>query len=144
MREARPKWATIVYPPNEEVKFISITEEKNKYSAMVNPINEEYQEYILNIFREIVEKYPELDGIILDRVRYDGFTADFFRPVTQKNLKPTSVKNWICFLTTSIAGRRMSRATSIPKEENTFYNGLSGEPPSFTTSWQRPRRWSKR
>jgi uncharacterized lipoprotein YddW (UPF0748 family) len=73
----KAEWATIVYPPNEEVKFISITEEKNKYSAMVNPINEEYQEYILNIFREIVEKYPELDGIILDRVRYDGFTADF-------------------------------------------------------------------
>ncbi len=73
----KEEWATIVYPPNEEVKFIPITEEKNKYSAMVNPVNEEFQEYILNIFREIVEKYPELDGIILDRVRYDGFTADF-------------------------------------------------------------------
>ena len=70
-------WATIVYPPNEEVKLIPITEEKNKYSAMVNPVNEEFQEYILNIFREVVTKYPELDGIILDRVRYDGFTADF-------------------------------------------------------------------
>lgn len=70
-------WATIVYPPNEEVKLIPITEEKQKYSAMVNPINEEFQEYILNIFREVVTKYPELDGIILDRVRYDGFTADF-------------------------------------------------------------------
>lgn len=70
-------WATIVYPPNEEVKLIPITEEKQKYSAMVNPINEEFQEYILNIFRELVTKYPELDGVILDRVRYDGFTADF-------------------------------------------------------------------
>lgn len=70
-------WATIVYPPNEEVKLIPITEEKQKYSAMVNPINEEFQEYILNIFREVVTKYPELDGVILDRVRYDGFTADF-------------------------------------------------------------------
>ena len=70
-------WATIVYPPNEEVKLIPITEEKQKYSAMVNPINEEFQEYILKIFREVVTKYPELDGVILDRVRYDGFTADF-------------------------------------------------------------------
>lgn len=70
-------WATIVYPPNEEVKLIPITEEKKKYSAMVNPVNEEFQEYILNIFREVVTKYPKLDGIILDRVRYDGFTADF-------------------------------------------------------------------
>lgn len=70
-------WATIVYPPSGEVKLIPITQEKEKYSAMVNPVNEEFQEYILNIFREVVEKYPELDGIILDRVRYDGFTSDF-------------------------------------------------------------------
>lgn len=77
-------WATIVYPPNEEVQFIPITEEKHKYSAMVNPINEEFQEYILNIFREVVTKYPELDGIILDRVRYDGFTADFSELSRQK------------------------------------------------------------
>jgi uncharacterized lipoprotein YddW (UPF0748 family) len=75
--EGKADWATIVYPPDEEVKLIPITEEKEKYSAMVNPVNEEFQEYILNIFREVVEKYPELDGIILDRVRYDGFTADF-------------------------------------------------------------------
>ena len=51
---------------------------------MVNPVNEEYQEYILNIFREIVTKYPKLDGIILDRVRYDGFTADFSELSRQK------------------------------------------------------------
>ncbi|MEL7585347.1 MAG: alpha amylase family protein [Prolixibacteraceae bacterium] len=70
-------WASVVYPPAEEVKLIPITEEKSKYSAMVNPVNEEFQTYILNIFNEVVEKYPTLDGIILDRVRYDGFTADF-------------------------------------------------------------------
>jgi uncharacterized lipoprotein YddW (UPF0748 family) len=66
-----------VYPPDEQVSFIPITQEKQKYSAMVNPVNEEYQEYILNIFKEVVEIYKDLDGIILDRVRYDGFTADF-------------------------------------------------------------------
>ena len=75
--ENRSEWASVVYPPAEEVSFIPITEEKQKYSAMVNPVNEEYQEYILNIFKEVVGKYRDLDGIILDRVRYDGFTADF-------------------------------------------------------------------
>lgn len=75
--EGKSEWTTIVYPPNEEVNLIPITEQKNKYSAMVNPLNEEFQIYILNILREVVEKYPELDGIILDRVRYDGFTSDF-------------------------------------------------------------------
>lgn len=73
----KSEWASVVYPPDEQVSFIPITQEKQKYSAMVNPVNEEYQEYILNIFKEVVEKYKDLDGIILDRVRYDGFTADF-------------------------------------------------------------------
>lgn len=75
--EGKSDWATIVYPPSENVEFIPITQQKDKYSAMVNPINAEFQEYILNIFKEFVGKYPELDGIILDRVRYDGFTSDF-------------------------------------------------------------------
>jgi uncharacterized lipoprotein YddW (UPF0748 family) len=77
-------WATIVYTPDEEVTFIPITEEKNKYSAMVNTVNEEFQTYILNIFKEVVEKYPDLDGVILDRVRFDGFTADFSELSRQK------------------------------------------------------------
>lgn len=75
--EGKSDWATIVYPPNIEVEFIPITEQKNKYSAMANPVNDEFKEYILNIFKEFVGKYPNLDGIILDRVRYDGFTSDF-------------------------------------------------------------------
>ncbi len=75
--QGKSEWASVVYPPAEEVKFIPITEEKHTYSAMVNPVDEEFQEYILNIFAEVAEKYPGLDGIMLDRVRYDGFTADF-------------------------------------------------------------------
>ncbi len=82
--EGKSDWATIVYPPDEEIKLIPITEKKNKYSAMVNPVNEEFQPYILNIFKEVAEKYPELDGIILDRVRYDGFTSDFSELSRQK------------------------------------------------------------
>ena len=75
--QGKSDWASIVYPPAVGEKFIPITQEKKKYSAMVNPVNEEFQKYILNIFAEVATKYPKLDGIILDRVRYDGFTADF-------------------------------------------------------------------
>lgn len=75
--EGKSDWSTIVYPPEEDVRFIPITDQKHKYSAMVNPVNEEFQDYILSIFQEVVMKYPKLDGIILDRVRYDGFTSDF-------------------------------------------------------------------
>ena len=73
--EGKSDWATQVYTFNGEI--IPITQEENKYSAMVNPINREFQTYIINILQEITQKYPTLDGIILDRVRYDGFTADF-------------------------------------------------------------------
>lgn len=73
--ENHPEWASVLY--TIEDGFVPITSLKKKYSAMVNPIHPEYQKYILNIFKEIVDKYPKLDGIILDRVRYDGYMADF-------------------------------------------------------------------
>ncbi|SHF98580.1 Glycosyl hydrolase-like 10 [Mariniphaga anaerophila] len=70
-----PEWATMVYTPTEGI--VSIMSQKKKYSAMINPINTDFQKHILNVFREVVSKYPDLDGIILDRVRYDGIMADF-------------------------------------------------------------------
>lgn len=67
-------WQTINYTDSG---FIPITKMKHKYSAMTNPANPEVQEYELKIMEELVGKYTELDGIILDRVRYDGIEADF-------------------------------------------------------------------
>ncbi len=77
-----PEWATMVYTPDQEI--VSIMTQKKKYSAMINPINPEFQEHILNVFKEVATKYPELDGIILDRVRYDGIMADFSDFTKQK------------------------------------------------------------
>ena len=73
--DQHPEWASIVYTPNRGL--VPITQEKQKYSAMVNPIHPDFQEHILNVLKEVVAKYPSLDGLILDRVRYDGITADF-------------------------------------------------------------------
>lgn len=70
-----PEWASVVYDPRHGL--IPITEQKHKYGGMVNPLNAEYQEYIINVMKEIVAKYPELDGLMTDRVRYDGIQADF-------------------------------------------------------------------
>jgi uncharacterized lipoprotein YddW (UPF0748 family) len=68
-------WATIVYNP--ERGLIPIYVEKRSYSAMVNPINEDYREHILSVLKEVAHLYPALDGIIIDRARYDGIRADF-------------------------------------------------------------------
>lgn len=73
--DGHPEWASMVYTPDRGI--ISIMEEKQKYGAMINPLNEEYRIYILNILKELVGKYPHLDGLMLDRVRYDGISADF-------------------------------------------------------------------
>jgi len=73
--EGHPEWASRVLDVDRGI--IPITEQKNKYGGMVNPINPEYQDYIISVMKEILNKYPEVDGIILDRVRYDGITADF-------------------------------------------------------------------
>lgn len=44
---------------------------------MVNPVNEEYQVYIIDVMKDMLAHYPQVDGLIIDRGRYDGITADF-------------------------------------------------------------------
>lgn len=73
--DGHPEWASMVYNPEKGI--ISIMEEKHKYGAMINPLNAEYRKHIINVLKELVGKYPDLDGLMLDRVRYDGISADF-------------------------------------------------------------------
>lgn len=71
---SKSDWQTLSYMPEG---MVPITQRKNKYSAMLNPARRDVQEYQLSIMRELVTMYPELDGIILDRVRFDGIESDF-------------------------------------------------------------------
>lgn len=96
-----PEWASMVYTPDKGI--ISIMQEKKKYSTMINPILPDYQEYILKILTEIVTKYPKMDGLILDRARYDGISADFsdysrvkFEEYIGKKMEnfPTDIYEW--------------------------------------------------
>lgn len=84
--KTKAHWQTLSYLPEG---MTPITEQKRKYSAMLNPALEEVQEYQLSILKELVEMYSDLDGIILDRVRYDGIEADFSdesRALFEKNI----------------------------------------------------------
>ena len=67
-------WQSICY---EKGKLVPISSIKTNYNGMLNPSNPEVQQYQLDILKEFVSKYPECDGLIFDRVRYDGMTADF-------------------------------------------------------------------
>ncbi len=69
-----PEWQSIVYDAGE---LKPISEIKSNYNGMLNPANPEVRQYQLDILDEFARKYKDLDGIIFDRVRYDGITSDF-------------------------------------------------------------------
>lgn len=73
-------WQSQVYT---EGKIVPISSIKSNYNGMLNPANPEVQEYELAILREFAEKYPDVDGIIFDRVRFDDITSDF-SPLSQE------------------------------------------------------------
>jgi hypothetical protein len=58
-------------------KIMPISEMDWNYNGMLNPALPEVQEYELSILKEFVSKHKKLDGIVLDRARYDGITSDF-------------------------------------------------------------------
>lgn len=72
--DAKAAWQTLSYLPEG---FVKITDQKSKYSAMINPALAQVRNYELSILKELVTLYPTLDGIILDRVRFDNLNADF-------------------------------------------------------------------
>ena len=69
-----PEWASVQNAPEG---LTTITEQKNKYAAMVNPANPDVQVHELAILRELMTQFPAFDGIVLDRCRYDGIQSDF-------------------------------------------------------------------
>lgn len=69
-----PEWQSQVYWID---RIMPISEMTWNYNGMLNPANPEVRKYELDIIKEVVKKYKDLDGIVLDRVRYDGITSDF-------------------------------------------------------------------
>lgn len=70
---SKSAWQSINYTDSG---MVPISRLKHKYSAMTNPANKEIQMYEISILEELVRNY-DLDGIILDRVRYDCIEGDF-------------------------------------------------------------------
>ena len=70
----KASWQSICYDKGRLVPISSI---KSNYNGMLNPADPEVQKYELDILKEFVQRYPDCDGLIFDRVRYDGITSDF-------------------------------------------------------------------
>lgn len=69
-----PEWQSIGWWHNQ---LMPVSQMDFNYNGMVNPVNPEVREYQLSILEEFARKYPTIDGIIFDRVRYDDIWSDF-------------------------------------------------------------------
>lgn len=78
-------WEEIVQRPEDKGKLLKITESargkeaaqgKLLALAFVNPSNVEVQDFQLSRVEEVLKNY-DIDGVILDRCRYDNLYADF-------------------------------------------------------------------
>lgn len=93
-----PDWAAWDYmalPGETEGHLRPTTEHATSYTAFVSPFNPEVRAHELNIIREVAERHP-IDGIVLDRVRFDGLQSDFSpwaREAFERHLRQR-VANW--------------------------------------------------
>lgn len=70
-------WAEVLQTPEDRGELKSVlTSAKNSTLVYVNPANREVRDYELSLTRDILENYA-VDGIVVDRGRYDNLYADF-------------------------------------------------------------------
>jgi uncharacterized lipoprotein YddW (UPF0748 family) len=93
-------WASMVYTPQGIVPIMKV---KETYDGMVDPLNEDYRKHITGVLGDLIKLYPSLDGVVLDRVRYEGIGTDFsnhsrklFEEFIGKKLKrfPDDIFSW--------------------------------------------------
>ena len=72
--DVRSDWQSINYVQGKGL--MPITEIDGKATMFVNPALPAVQEYERNILVECVTKY-DVDGVMIDRTRYDGLQSDF-------------------------------------------------------------------
>ncbi|MHA7966846.1 family 10 glycosylhydrolase [Paenibacillus sp. CAU 1782] len=84
--DEHPDWEEIVCKHHDEGALLRQRESSAPgFVAFVNPAHDEARAHQLAGLREVVEGY-EVDGIILDRGRYDNETADF-SPLTRRRFE---------------------------------------------------------
>lgn len=115
-------WQSQVYT---EGKIVPISEIKSNYNGMLNPANPEVQEYELAILREFAEKYPDVDGIVFDRVRFDNITSDSVRCRRSFSKLMPERKSPIIPMIYS-AGRRMPTASGTGRKARCSASGSNG------------------
>lgn len=133
-------WQSQVYT---EGRIVPISRIKSNYNGMLNPANPEVREYELAILREFAEKYPDADGIIFDRVRFDNITSDFSQ-LSKEAFEAYTGEPVADFPGTFCAGRRTPKARGAGRRGRSSANGSNGAPRSSSNSSSRPADSSRR
>ena len=71
--ESKRDWATQLLTASGIVNTLDVSETSDKF---FNPLNEDVQNFLLNMLEDLAA-YKDLDGIILDRCRFDEIQSDF-------------------------------------------------------------------
>ena len=99
--DARQDWQSQNYVPGQGI--IPSSQIKGKATVFVNPALPEVQDYERSILVECATKYP-VDGIMVDRTRYDNIQSDFsdfsrkqFEKYIGKKVKhwPEDIYEWV-------------------------------------------------
>lgn len=68
-------WASSLLQADGTIK--NAIEADNGETVFLNPVHEEVQEYLLGLLEDLATNYPDLDGIIIDRGRFNDLSSDF-------------------------------------------------------------------
>lgn len=74
IRGDHPEWQTMSYIPGRGI--VPTSEDEDKLVLFTNPALPEVQQHQIDIFKEVAAGF-DLDGLILDRGRYDNIYSDF-------------------------------------------------------------------
>lgn len=83
--KSKKDWATTVHIASGLMNVMDIDDNSTSYTygtKFLNPVNEEVQEYILSLLKDLA--VYDVDGIFLDRCRFDAMTSDFSEYTRQK------------------------------------------------------------
>ncbi|MEE3429655.1 MAG: alpha amylase family protein [Candidatus Cryptobacteroides sp.] len=76
--KSKKSWATVINSSSGPVSTMDLLDDSSDYGAkFLNPANDDVQDYVISILKDLA-KY-DVDGIVLDRCRYDdyGLMSDF-------------------------------------------------------------------
>ena len=77
LANTHPDWAEVLQAPEDKGELKSVLQSSRKSTLLfVNPGHPEVRAHELDLVRDVLENYA-VDGIILDRARYDNQYADF-------------------------------------------------------------------